>query len=81
MKAEEILKLYETYVTMKQPYNTTPIFLKESVLKAMKEYAKIKCKEQRHICQVEMDKKSVCIEGEFYISCEDILNANEPKFD
>jgi len=35
---EKILSKYETYVTMKQPHNTTPIFLKEAVLEAMEEY-------------------------------------------
>ena len=38
--AEEILIKYETYVTMGQPHNSTPIFLKENVLAAMEEYAK-----------------------------------------
>ena len=37
--AEDILSKYETYVKISQPYNTTPIFLKENVLKAMEEYA------------------------------------------
>ena len=37
---EQILSKYETYVTLKQPHNTTPIFLKENVLAAMEEYAK-----------------------------------------
>ena len=40
MTAEEILSRYETYVKLSQPHNTTPIFLKENVLLAMKEYAK-----------------------------------------
>jgi len=34
---EEILQKFETYVTMKQPHNHTPIFLKENVLIAMRE--------------------------------------------
>jgi Zn finger protein HypA/HybF involved in hydrogenase expression len=33
------LSKYETYVTLTQPHNTTPIFLKENVLEAMEEYA------------------------------------------
>lgn len=37
MTPEEILKKYETYVTL----NTTPIFLKENVLQAMDEYGKM----------------------------------------
>jgi hypothetical protein len=36
---EQILSKYETYVTLTQPHNTTPIFLKENVLEAMEEYA------------------------------------------
>jgi hypothetical protein len=34
---EELIKKYETFVTMSQPYNTTPIFLKDSVLEVMRE--------------------------------------------
>ena len=36
------------------------------------------CREQRYECQVETDKNSIQIDGEWYISCDDILNAKEP---
>ena len=44
-------------------------------------YTKEACKEQRHICQVEMNAKYSIQDEEdrWYISCEDILNAPEPK--
>jgi len=41
---QEILRQYETYVTASQPYNTAPIFLSESVYKAMDEYAEQEAK-------------------------------------
>ena len=41
---QEILKKYETYVTISQPNNKTPIFLQENVLLAMDEYAEQEAK-------------------------------------
>lgn len=39
LSKQEILKKYETYVTIDQPHNKTPIFLQDNVLEAMEEYA------------------------------------------
>lgn len=51
------------------------------IAEVVKKYAKIKCKEQRHICQIEYDKDSMQDEdGRFYICCDDILYADEPEF-
>jgi hypothetical protein len=36
---EQILSKYENYVSLTQPHNRIPIFLKENVLEAMDEYA------------------------------------------
>ena len=36
------------------------------------------CKKQRYECQVEIDKDSIQIDGKWYVSCEDVLNATEP---
>jgi hypothetical protein len=47
----------------------------------MIDYAKLKCLEQRHICQIEMDKDSICDENDkWFVSCDDVLNADEPAF-
>ena len=34
--------------------------------------------EQKQICQTEFDKRSVQIDGVWYVACEDILNAPYP---
>lgn len=35
---------------------------------------------QRHECQIERNKRSVHIDNIWYVSCEDVLNAEEPPF-
>ena len=35
--------------------------------------------EQRHNCQVELNKRSVFHEGEWFVSCNDVMNAEEPE--
>ena len=37
------------------------------------------CKEQRHECQTEYNKRSIRRAGDFYIHVEDILNAPMPE--
>ncbi len=44
------------------------------------EFCKQLCKEQRHICQIEMDKDSVQLDGKWYVSCKDILTTNIPNY-
>ena len=69
MTAREILlPKRECYVTN----STTPIFLEESAIEAMKQYAKLKCEEQRESCALS------CDDTHFY---KEIKNAPEPIFD
>ena len=35
--------------------------------------------EQKHLCQTEFDKRSVLIDGVWFVACEDILKAPYPK--
>ena len=56
-------------------YDTDGYFYTEE---EMEEYDNLICKEQRHECQIERNKRSICIHGEWYIHCEDILNAPKP---
>ena len=44
----------------------------------LKYFGKEVCKKQRHICQQEMDKRSVHMRGIWYVACEDVMNAKEP---
>lgn len=54
----------------------------EQVYDFMIAYAQLKCFEQRYMCQIEIDKDSICDQnGKFYVSCDDVLNADEPVFD
>lgn len=51
------------------------------IAEVVKKYAKIKCKEQRQICQTEYDKDSMQDEaGHWYVSCNDVLYSDEPDF-
>ena len=36
------------------------------------------CKEQRHECQIERNKRSKYIDGIWYVACEDVLNTEMP---
>lgn len=36
--------------------------------------------QQRHICQIERDKRSLCVNGLWYVNCEDVKNAKEPVY-
>ena len=55
---------------------------KKEVIDFLNEYAKLKCKEQRHLWQVEFNKRSYFDdENNCYIHCDDILNANEPNLE
>lgn len=47
---------------------------------AMQEYAKLKCAEQRHECQIERNKRSIHQNGIWYVACDDVLNAEEPNW-
>lgn len=35
--------------------------------------------EQKHLCQTEFDKRSVLINGVWFVACEDILKAPYPN--
>jgi len=36
------------------------------------------CREQRHECQIERNKRSKYIDGIWYVACEDVLNTEMP---
>ena len=51
------------------------------IAEVVKKYAKEKCAEQRHICQVDLDKNTIVdVDGDIYIYSKDILFAKEPEF-
>jgi len=70
--AEEYLKDHVIGVNMDK-LRSHHDFL-SSILKAMESYAKEVAEKQRHDCQIEMNKRSVHFEGEFYLNSYDIGN-------
>ena len=51
----------------------------KNIIELISQFKKEVCEKQRYICQIEMDKDSVEDEnGKWYVSCEDVLNAQEP---
>jgi len=85
MEAKKISNLIEGYILLAKLNQLKP---KDEVLwvDIIKEYAKAKCKEQRQICMVAMDKGwGVGDDGTPYfydtIAEEAIENAPEPKFE
>lgn len=42
-------------------------------------FCKQLCKEQRHECQIERNKRSMRFRGEWYIHVDDIENAKQPE--
>ena len=71
MTAEEIVNKYPEL----ESFLLSPE--RHSVIEAMKEYASIKCREQREICY----KEWINFRGEVKEEGEAIINAPEPKFD
>jgi hypothetical protein len=45
----------------------------------MKAYEKQLCAEQRHECQIEHNKRSVCINDIWYVACDDVRTAKQPE--
>ena len=66
------------YEVDKTGHGRIPIYGYRFTKDEMQEFIDTLCKEQRHECQIERNKRSVCIKGEWYIHCEDILNAPKP---
>lgn len=51
------------------------------IAQVVRKYAKEKCAEQRHICQVDLDKNTIIDDvGDIYIDSRDVLYAKEPEF-
>lgn len=75
MKAEELANNAKVQISDDDFVYT---FHPDEFDKFCNQFKKEVCKKQRHICQVEMDKDSICIDGKWYILCNDILNAPEP---
>lgn len=49
--------------------------------KYTKERVKFLLGAQRHNCQIERNKRSVFHDGEWYVCCKDVMNAEEPEMD
>lgn len=65
-------------------YSKNKIQAKEGKSEGEKLYSIEEVKElllqQRHICQIERDKRSLCVNGLWYVNCEDVKNAKEPVY-
>ena len=95
MKAEELLKklnkLNGIYSLITAELEAYDVYVRMSIIKnwrkrkekiqleLINQFKTEACSQQRHICQVEMDKDSVQVNGKWYVSCEGVLNASEPE--